>query len=439
MQIDLLIKPGWVITVNQTDQVLKQHAVAVHAGKILAILPEADAEATYQATKTVVLPQQAILPGLINAHTHAAMSLLKGLADDLPLMAWLQEHIWPAERQWANQQFVYEGSKLAIAEMLRSGTTCFNDMYFFAEETVKAVQESGIRASLGMILVDFPTTYAADVDTYLQRGLALREQVKDDPLISLCFAPHAPYTVSDQSLQRLQSLAEAFKLPIHIHMHETAQEVAQAVALNQERPLARFERLGLLNQRFLAVHLTQLNTSEIALLAYKQVQVIHCPESNLKLASGFCPVAQLIAAGVNVALGTDSNASNNDLDLFGEMRTAALLAKAVDQDASVVSAHQVLRMATINGAKALGLDQAIGSIEIGKSADLITINLGGLEAQPMYDPISHLVYCTTREQVSWVWVAGKALLEERKLSTLNEAELIKSAQHWQSLIGETAG
>lgn len=439
MQIDLLIKPLWVITVNETDQVLKQHAVAVHAGKILDILPETKAAAVYQAVKTVVLPQHALLPGLVNAHTHAAMSLLKGLADDLPLMEWLQDHIWPVERQWANQQFVYEGSKLAIAEMLRSGTTCFNDMYFFAEETVKAVQEAGIRASLGMILVDFPTAYANDVDAYLQRGLALYEQVKDDPLISLCFAPHAPYTVSDQPLLRLQQLVETLNIPIHMHVHETANEVAQAFTLNQERPLARLERLGLLDRRFLAVHMTQLTASEIALLAYKQVQIIHCPESNLKLASGFCPVAQLLAAGVNVALGTDSNASNNDLDMFGEMRTAALLAKAVAQDASAVSAHQVLRMATINGAKALGLEQQIGSIEIGKSADLITINLGGLESQPMYDPVSHLVYCTTREQVTQVWVAGKTLLEERKLSTLNEAELIQSAQQWQSLIGETAG
>lgn len=439
MQIDLLIKPQWVITVNETDQVFKQHAVAVHAGKILDILPETKAEAVYQAVKTVVLPQHALLPGLVNAHTHAAMSLLKGLADDLPLMEWLQDHIWPAERQWANQQFVYEGSKLAIAEMLRSGTTCFNDMYFFAEETVKAVQEAGIRASLGMILVDFPTAYANDVDAYLQRGLALYEQVKDDPLISFCFAPHAPYTVADQPLLRLQQLAETLNIPIHMHVHETAHEVAQAFTLNQERPLARLERLGLLDRRFLAVHMTQLTASEIALLAYKQVQIIHCPESNLKLASGFCPVAQLLAAGVNVALGTDSNASNNDLDMFGEMRTAALLAKAVAQDASAVSAHQVLRMATINGAKALGLEQQIGSIEIGKSADLITINLGGLESQPMYDPVSHLVYCTTREQVTQVWVAGKTLLEERKLSTLNEAELIQSAQQWQSLIGETAG
>ena len=439
MQIDLLIKPTWVITVNEADQVLTNHAVAIHAGKILDILPILEAEQTYQAIKTVVLPQQALLPGLVNAHTHAAMSLLKGLADDLPLMEWLQEHIWPAERQWADRQFVYEGSKLAIAEMLRSGTTCFNDMYFFAEEAVKAVQETGIRASLGMILIDFPTTYAQDVDEYLQKGLSLRTSVQGDPLIQCCFAPHAPYTVSDQPLQQIHELAERLNTPIHMHVHETASEVMQAIESTQERPLARLARLGLLDRHFLAVHMTQLQTAEIAVLAEKGVHVIHCPESNLKLASGFCPVAQLLAAGVNVALGTDGNASNNDLDLLGEMRTAALLAKAVAQDASVVSAHQALRMATINGAKALGLEHEIGSIKIGKSADLITINLGGLESQPMYDPISHLVYCTSREQVTHVWVAGKALLEERKLTTLNEVELIKAAQHWQSLIGETAG
>lgn len=439
MQIDLLIKPSWIITVNEDDQVFTEHAVAVHAGRILDILPHFEAEQKYQAGQTVVLPQHALLPGFVNAHTHAAMSLLRGLADDLPLMEWLQEHIWPAERQWADRQFVYDGSKLAIAEMLRSGTTCFNDMYFFAEETVKAVQETGIRASLGMILIDFPTAYGADPADYLQKGLNLRDSLKNEPLIQCCFAPHAPYTVSDQPLEQIHELAERFNLPIHMHVHETADEVLQAIQSTQERPLARLERLGLLDRHFLAVHMTQLQASEIELLAYKAVHVIHCPESNLKLASGFCPVAKLLAAGVNVALGTDGNASNNDLDMLGEMRTAALLAKAVAQDASVVSAHQVLRMATFNGAKALGLEQEIGSIEIGKSADLITINLGGLESQPLYDPISHLVYCTTRDQVTHVWVAGKILLEERKLSTLNEVELIKAAQHWQSLIGETTG
>lgn len=439
MQIDLLIKPSWIITVNEADQVFTEHAVAVHAGRILDILPHFEAEQKYQAGQTVVLPQHALLPGFVNAHTHAAMSLLRGLADDLPLMEWLQEHIWPAERQWADRPFVYDGSKLAIAEMLRSGTTCFNDMYFFAEETVKAVQETGIRASLGMILIDFPTAYGADPADYLQKGLNLRDSLKNEPLIQCCFAPHAPYTVSDQPLEQIHELAERFNLPIHMHVHETADEVLQAIQSTQERPLARLERLGLLDRHFLAVHMTQLQASEIELLAYKAVHVIHCPESNLKLASGFCPVAKLLAAGVNVALGTDGNASNNDLDMLGEMRTAALLAKAVAQDASVVSAHQVLRMATLNGAKALGLEQEIGSIEIGKSADLITINLGGLESQPLYDPISHLVYCTTRDQVTHVWVAGKILLEERKLSTLNEVELIKAAQHWQSLIGETTG
>ncbi|TXH69305.1 MAG: TRZ/ATZ family hydrolase [Thiothrix sp.] len=439
MQIDLLIKPSWIITVNEADQVFTEHAVAVHAGRILDILPHFEAEQKYQAGQTVVLPQHALLPGFVNAHTHAAMSLLRGLADDLPLMEWLQEHIWPAERQWTDRQFVYDGSKLAIAEMLRSGTTCFNDMYFFAEETVKAVQETGIRASLGMILIDFPTAYGADPADYLQKGLNLRDSLKNEPLIQCCFAPHAPYTVSDQPLEQIHELAERFNLPIHMHVHETADEVLQAIQSTQERPLARLERLGLLDRHFLAVHMTQLQASEIELLAYKAVHVIHCPESNLKLASGFCPVAKLLAAGVNVALGTDGNASNNDLDMLGEMRTAALLAKAVAQDASVVSAHQVLRMATLNGAKALGLEQEIGSIEIGKSADLITINLGGLESQPLYDPISHLVYCTTRDQVTHVWVAGKILLEERKLSTLNEVELIKAAQHWQSLIGETTG
>lgn len=437
MEIELLVVPEWIITVDSGNQVLRHHAIAVKDSRILDILPVADAENRYTPRQTVVLPQHAVLPGLVNAHTHAAMSLLKGLADDLPLMDWLQNHIWPAEARWADEEFVYAGVQLAVAEMLRSGTTCFNDMYFFPEAAVKAVDEAGIRACIGLITIDFPTRWGSGPEEYLQKGLALHDSVQDKPLLTTAFAPHAPYTVSDEPLQKLLHLACELAIPVHMHVHETAFEVQQAQEQSGERPLTRLARLGLLDKHFLAVHMTQLNAEEIALLAEKGTHVIHCPESNLKLASGFCPVAKLAAAGVNVALGTDGNASNNDLDTLGEMRTAALLAKAVAQDASAIPASQALRMATLNGAKALGLDKDIGSLEPGKAADMIAVDFGTLEAQPLYDPVSHLVYCTSREQVTHVWVAGKPLLDNRHLTTLDESALLAKARAWQQKIGET--
>lgn len=437
MEIELLVIPEWILTVDSGNQVLRHHAIAVDDSRIVAILPVTEAEKRYTPRQTVVLPQHALLPGLINAHTHAAMSLLKGLADDLPLMDWLQNHIWPAEARWADAAFVQDGVKLAVAEMIRSGTTCFNDMYFFPEAAVQAVDEAGIRACIGLIIIDFPTAWGSGPEEYLQKGLALHDSLQDKPLLTTAFAPHAPYTVSDEPLQKLLHLACELDIPVHMHVHETAFEVQQAEAQSGERPLARLARLGLLDKHFLAVHMTQLSAAEIGLLAEKGTHVIHCPESNLKLASGFCPVAQLSAAGVNVALGTDGNASNNDLDMLGEMRTAALLAKAVAQDASALPATEALRMATINGAKALGLDKETGSLEPGKAADMIAVNLGTIEAQPLYDPVSHLVYCTSRDQVTHVWVAGKALLENRRLTTLDEPALLATARAWQQKIGET--
>ena len=434
MKIELLVFPKWIITVNAQNQVLTEHALAIQEGKIHAILPVAEAR-QLDAEQIIELPQHAVMPGFINAHTHSPMSLLKGLADDLPLIDWLQNHIWPAEAKWADAEFVQQGSALAIAEMLRSGTTCFNDMYFFPEATVEAVKQAGIRACIGLIMIDFPTAWGTGPDDYISKGLALHDQLQDNPLITTTFAPHAPYTVSDEPLQKILHLACELDSPIHMHIHETAFEVMQAVEQTGERPLERLARLGLLDKHLLAVHMTQLSEAEIQLIADKQIHVIHCPESNLKLASGFSPVAKLLAAGVNVALGTDGNASNNDLDMLGEMRTAALIAKAVAHDAAAVPASQAIRMATINGAKALGLAEQIGSLEVGKAADMIAIDLGTIEANPLYEPISHIVYCTTREQITHTWVAGQMLMQNRQLTTLNTAALLENARYWQQKIG----
>jgi 5-methylthioadenosine/S-adenosylhomocysteine deaminase len=430
MDIDTLIHARWIIPVEPHDTVLEHHTVAVHEGRILELLPSAEAEVKYRAEALHRLDAHALIPGLVNAHTHAAMSLFRGLADDLPLMEWLQDHIWPAEGKWANPEFVADGSRLAIAEMLRGGTTCFSDMYFFPDETARVADNAGMRAVIGLILIDFPTAWATNAEEYLHKGIEVHDHYRHNPLITTAFAPHAPYTVSDAPLQRVVTYAEEMDIPVHMHVHETQHEVASSVDSNGLRPLARLEQLGLLTPRLIAVHMTQLEDHEIARLASRGAHVTHCPESNLKLASGFCPVQQLLDAGVNVALGTDGAASNNDLDMFGEMRTAALLAKAVAGDASALSAAQALRMATLGGARALGLEDSIGSLQAGKAADITAVRLDAMETQPLYHPVSQLVYATSREQVSDVWVAGRHLLKDRVLTTLDQAAILKKARAW---------
>ncbi|HHH39725.1 MAG TPA: TRZ/ATZ family hydrolase, partial [Sedimenticola sp.] len=393
----------------------------------------------YRPREERALPRHALIPGLVNAHTHAAMSLLRGLADDLPLMTWLNEYIWPAEKQWVSEEFVADGTRLAIAEMVRGGTTCFNDMYFFPDQAGRVAAAAGMRAVVGLILIDFPSAWAENADDYLRRGLEVHDQFRNDALISTAFAPHAPYTVSDPPLERVRVLADELEIPVHMHLHETRDEVKQGLARDGVRPLKRLAELGLLSPALAAVHMTQLQPEEIARFAESGGSVIHCPESNLKLASGFCPVADLLRAGVNVALGTDGAASNNDLDLFSEMRTAALLAKGVAMDASVLPAARALRMATLNGARALGLAGETGSLEPGKAADITAVDLGGLQSQPLYSPLSQLVYATGREQVSDVWVAGRQLLRDRQLLTLDAEEILARAREWRRRIAPAAG
>ena len=432
--IATLLQARWIVPVEPEGCVLEHHAIAIQDGRILAILPRDQAATRFHAEVTLNLDQHALLPGLINVHTHASMTLLRGLADDLPLMNWLQNHIWPAETRWVDPEFVRDGSRLAIAEMLRGGVTCFNDMYFFPEVTAAVARDCGMRACVGLIAVDFPTAYARNLDEYLDKGLALHAALQAEPLLRTAFAPHAPYTVSGPALERIGCLAADLNIPIHIHAHETAAEVAQFQAQHGCRPLERLEQLGLLSPRLLAVHMTQLEPVEIVRLAQAGAHVAHCPESNLKLASGFCPTARLAAAGVNVAIGTDGAASNNDLDVFGELRTAALLGKGVAGDASVLPAARVLRMATLNGARALGLGDETGSLEPGKAADLIAVNLSQPETEPVYHPISQLVYTASRHQVTDVWIAGQRLLADRRLTTLDLDEILQRARAWRDKI-----
>jgi 5-methylthioadenosine/S-adenosylhomocysteine deaminase len=430
----LLINARWVVPVEPAGVALERHAVAVRDGVIEAVLPIADAARHYADYARVDLPGHALIPGLVNAHTHAAMTLLRGIADDLPLMRWLQEHVWPAESKHVSPQFVKDGTLIACAEMLRGGVTCMNDMYFYPEAALEAALESGMRAALGLIVVEFPSAYAADPDQYLAKGLALRDEWREHPRLSFCLAPHAPYTVSDASFRKVAQLANELDLPVHVHVHETVQEIDRSLAEHGERPLARLARLGLLGPGLIAVHAVHLEPAEIALLARHGSSVVHCPSSNLKLASGLAPVAALATAGVNVGLGTDGAASNNRLDLFQEMRGAALLAKAVAQDAAAMPAHAALRAATLGGAAALGLEGRIGSIVPGKSADLAAVEFDSLELQPAFDVVSHLVYVSGREHVTDVWVAGERVLEARRLARLELADLQARALLWQTKI-----
>jgi 5-methylthioadenosine/S-adenosylhomocysteine deaminase len=432
--VDTLLHARWVIPVEPDATVYESYSVAIKDGRIHALLPKSEATQRFHAPVTLELPHHALLPGLINAHSHVAMSLFRGLADDLPLMDWLNRHIWPAEKTWVSPEFVYDGSELAMAEMLKGGTTCFNDMYFFPDQTARAAATAGMRAVLGMILIDFPTAWASSAAEYLSKGLALHDEYRGHPLIRTAFAPHAPYTVSDAPLEQIRVLAEELDVPIHMHIHETEDEVRQAYDRYGVRPLGRLERLGIPSPRLLGVHMTQLSDEEIKNYARSGAHVVHCPESNLKLASGFCPLSDLVEAGINVALGTDSAASNNDLDMFSEMHTAAMLAKAIARDASAIPAHTALRIATLNGARALGLEEEIGTLTVGKAADIIAVDLGCLETQPVYHPISQLVYATGRHQVQDVWIAGKQLVKERQLTTLDEQYILAKTRAWQDKI-----
>ena len=437
--VDLLIEAGYVVPIEPHGVVLEDHAVAVRDGAIVAVLPSDEARRRFAAKETVSRPHSALMPGLVNAHTHNPMTLLRGFADDLPLMVWLQEHIWPVEAAVIGPEFVADGVELAIAEMLRGGTTCVNENYFFPDVQAATYRRHGFRARVGLPVIDFPTAWAKTDDEYFDKAGEVHDQWRGDALIDTAFVPHAPYTVKDASFERIRMLAEQLDVPVHLHLHETAQEVEDSLKQYGQRPIARLDRLGLINDRLIAVHMTQLTQAEIELCAERGVSVVHCPESNLKLASGFCPVCALERAGVNMSIGTDGCASNNDLDMFGETRTAAQLAKAVANDAAGFGAASALRAATLGGAKAIGFDHLVGSIEPGKQADLALVDLSALESQPLHNVLSQLVYATGRHQVSDVWIAGQPKLASRKLVNMDEDAVIANARQWRGRIAGLHG
>jgi len=433
-RIDTLIFAAHVVPVAPRG-VLHDHAVAIHEGRIVGIRPRQRAEAEFDARKVVHLDRHVLMPGMVNLHCHAAMALMRGIADDVPLMTWLQQHVWPVEAKHVSDEFVHDGSALAMAEMIRAGITCVNDMYFFPEATARAALRMGMRASLGVIAIEFPSAYAPDAAGYLQKGLAARDAFRGEKLLAFCLAPHAPYTVGDETLARIGVLAEEIDVPIHCHVHETREEIAQGLAKDGVRPFERLRRLGIVGPRLIAVHAVHLEDAELEVMAREGVSVAHCPSSNLKLASGIAPVAEMRRRGIRVGLGTDGAASNNRLDLFAEARTAALLAKAASGDASAIPAAEALEMATLAPARALGLEERIGSIEPGKAADLAAVELSSVETLPCYDPISHLVYAAGREHVTHVWIDGRLRLNERKLVDIDERELADKARWWQKKLG----
>jgi 5-methylthioadenosine/S-adenosylhomocysteine deaminase len=428
---DLLIHARWIAQAH-CETLLEHHAVAIHAGRIADILPSSLARERYAPKETVELAEHLLIPGLINLHTHAAMSLMRGIADDLPLMEWLTRRIWPIEAAQVSPRFIRDGTRLACAEMLKGGITCFNDMYFFPEIVAQTAVEMGMRAALGVVVLEFPSAYASDSADYLSRGLAARDAWQGHPLIHFCLAPHSPYTVSDASFEKIRTLAAQLELPVHLHIHETADEIRAHLEEYGCRPLSRLERLGLLGPQLIGVHAVHLESSELELLARHNCNIAHCPASNLKLGSGIAPVKDLLRHGINIGLGTDGAASNNRLDILAEMRLASLLVKGTSGDARQVSAWEALRMATINSARALGLEREIGSIETGKRADLCALRFDALELLPCFDPVSHLVNCAGREQVSHVWVQGKCCVFDKTIVTCDSVNLKNAIHLWQN-------
>lgn len=434
LEADFLIHPEWLVPMSKKGLVLTGQSLAILHNKIIAVGDTENLKKQYSPRQDVTLDNHVLIPGLINAHGHTPMSLFRGFADDMALRPWLEEKIWPAEGQWVSEEFVRDGATLAIAEMLRSGTTAFTDMYFFPDEVAKVALKSNIRAMLAAPVLDFPTVWAQDADEYIRKTTELNDRYKNNNHIEVAFGPHAPYTVSDEPLRHISTLANELDIPIHIHIHENAHEVEESIKNFGLRPLERLNQLGLLSQLLQCVHVTQLDNNEIELLADAGVSIVHCPASNSNLASGMCRTQDILDAGINLCLGTDSAASNNELNMINEMRMAALQGKNTANDAAATSAWDVLAMATINGARALGKEDSLGTLETGKLADCVAIDLAHLNSQPVYDPVSTLVYSVQAHQVSHVWVDGKLNVENGQLTVLDPDEIIATAKKWAQKI-----
>jgi 5-methylthioadenosine/S-adenosylhomocysteine deaminase len=428
--IDTLIAARWVVPIEPASRVLDHCAVAVHHGRILAVLPTNEALQRYTAGEILDRPTHVLLPGFVNAHTHAAMALLRGAAESSSLEHWLRREIWPLERRWIDAEYVRDGTELAIADMLTSGTTCFGDMHLFPEVAAQTASAARMRACIGLPVTDAATVWAGSAGEYLDKGLALHDEYRDDPLITTALAPYAPSALSDEALMRIRRNADELDIPMTMHVNETQGESE----VSGERTIARLERLGMLSPLLAAAHMVHLGPDDIERIVRGGVSVVHCPQSNLKLGAGVCDAAGLAARGVNIALGTDGAASNNDLNMLDEMRTAALLARGVYPRGTPDTAHGWLQAATLNGARALGLSEVIGSLTAGKWADLCCIDLRRPHTQPVYDAAAQIVFAASRDQVSDVWVAGRALVRDGELTHLDLDDVLRRAAGWRDRI-----
>lgn len=432
--VDLIIRAPWTIPVTPQSPILEDAAIAIRNGQIIEVGPSADIQLVYQAAEQVELTSHILLPGLINAHGHAAMSLFRGHAEDTELQAWLHERIWPLEARWVDADFVRDGTRLAIAEMLHSGITCFSDMYFFPEVAASEAKSAGMRAQVAFPVIEFANAWSQTSEEGVHKGLALHDLYRNDPHIHIAFGPHSVYSIQSADLDRILMYSEELDINIQIHLHENAAELATNRKLFGTSGVHHLHQHQLLSPRLQAVHMTQIEDEELVLLAENNVQVVHCPTSNAKLASGVCPVTDLIEAGVNVCLGTDGAAANNCLDLLGEARLASLMAKLRSGDAAALPAKTVLEMATINGAKALGLADRIGSLEPGKAADIIAVDISAPAQQPLYDPLAQLIHSNAGQRVSEVWVDGIRLMRNGALTQVDESAMFSSTAAWQQKI-----
>ncbi len=425
LNVDKIIHARWILPLDETDRFLEKSAIIIDKGKIIKIMPSTAVEHEFCSKNVSSLDNHVVLPGFINCHTHSPMNLFRGVADDLPLKRWLTEHIWPAEQSIITPETTQLGSQLAIAEMIRSGTTCFNDHYFFPEATEQAAILSGIRASLGLLVFDIETLWSQNETEALDKAEhILATRYLKHPNINWTIAPHAPYSVNDAALKHIKAISDKYEIPVHIHIHETQQEIDDSLQQHGCRPLARLKKFGLVNQRLLAVHMVHLDNEDFTTIEDSNINIIHSPESNLKLGSGIAPIYALQQKGFNIALGTDGAASNNDLDMIGEMRTASLIAKGSTHNPTALNAYEVLKMACINGARALGLDKITGSLEIGKQADIIALDVSDYWQQPIFNPATHIVYTGNRMSVTDSWVNGKQILKDKQLTTIDTAELM---------------
>lgn len=428
-QIDLLLHPGQLLTME--GPVSQGVSVAVHQGKIEAVLSRQEAQEQYQARRVYDLPTHILMPGLVNAHTHVSMNLLKGLADDLNLLTWLNHHIWPAEAKVISPEFVKDGALLAMAELIRGGVTCFNDNYFYMKDLAEIVEEVGMRAVLAEAFFKFSTPWSPSPDASFARTKDLMAFCQSSSTVYPAIFPHAPYSTDRPLLEKIADFAQEHDLLVHTHLLESQMEIDESLKEYGQRPIALWKAWGLIHQKTIAVHMTHVNEEDLDLIQEAKASVVHCPESNMKLASGVCPVQAMLDRGINVALGTDGAASNNDLDMFGEMRSAAFLSKVSTGRPESLNAQCILEMATQGGAKALHLQHEIGSIAVGKAADLIAVEMNTVETAPVYDPPSQLVYATPRSQVTHTWVAGQTLMENRVLTTIDVDALLEKTQAWK--------